>query len=314
MKTCSHCGAPNNDKDSFCMECGAPLNAAPAQGGAPAQGPSQPHGGYQPQGGPQRPMQGQPQQPQQPQQRNAYQQQAPGQQAPRGNYQSQGTSQSAPGQQRGYQQARPQQPQQPQRPQQQQQRPQQQAADFINRWKPEAPASLSQYVSDRIYQPFTRPYLTIPTYYRNFQSAISTCLREKYFTTSGRATRSEYWYFALFVLLVGLAVLFVLFLFNLIFANIGGGHSSSYSASRMLGGMVGSSILSMIFVFVFTCAVIIPSFTVTIRRLHDSGKSELFFIFGVIPFVGPLILAGLLLLDSDPFDNQYGKAPEEETK
>ena len=35
-----------------------------------------------------------------------------------------------------------------------------------------------------------------------FTEAIRTCLREKYFTFKGRASRSEYWYYTLFMFLV----------------------------------------------------------------------------------------------------------------
>jgi hypothetical protein len=66
---------------------------------------------------------------------------------------------------------------------------------------------------------------------RTFWEAIKVCLT-KYVDGKGRASRSEYWYFALFSFLVGLAT-----------------------------GGVGDILLFL------------PSITVSVRRLHDIGKS-----------------------------------------
>ena len=79
----------------------------------------------------------------------------------------------------------------------------------------------------------------------NFQNSIKTCFK-KYFDFSGRATRSEFWYFYLFIFLT-----YIIFLILLI----------------------GVSLHFLWIWTVFGIGIIIPSFAVTARRLHDVNKS-----------------------------------------
>ena len=82
----------------------------------------------------------------------------------------------------------------------------------------------------------------------DFGEAIKTCF-SKYFTISGRARRSEYWYFYLFTILLGIAA-------SVIDAIIGiGGEDLG-----LVGGLV-------------TLATFIPTITAQVRRLHDTGRS-----------------------------------------
>lgn len=133
-----------------------------------------------------------------------------------------------------------------------------------------------------------------PTYFRNFQSAVHTCLVDKYARFSGRATRSEYWFFYLFNLLAT----FGIFLINLPFLCFGDEY-------LFLGILVILYILYLI-------GMIVPNLSVGVRRLHDSGKSGWFMLFSLIPYVGGIIYFIFCLLGSDPYDNQYGLAPHEE--
>jgi uncharacterized membrane protein YhaH (DUF805 family) len=87
-----------------------------------------------------------------------------------------------------------------------------------------------------------------------FTESIATCF-SKYATFKGRATRSEFWWFYLFSLILGWA------------ASIAG-------AVMFIGGGVeemqfGADILSS---FV-TLALMVPTMAVSCRRLHDIGKS-----------------------------------------
>lgn len=134
----------------------------------------------------------------------------------------------------------------------------------------------------------------IPTYYRGFASAIRTCLLEKYLTFSGRATRSEYWFYYLFNVLVGLFFWVFIALFMMI-----------------LGPKVGG-VLSGILGLVYGVAALVTSLAAGVRRLHDTGKSGWLMLLGFIPVVGALILLVFFVLDSNPYDNAYGLAPHEE--
>ena len=88
-----------------------------------------------------------------------------------------------------------------------------------------------------------------------FQEAIRTCLA-KYATFTGRASRSEFWWFALFQVL---AVLVASFIYR------------HFGTLVMLG-------------------LLVPSIAVGVRRLHDIGKSGWLLLIGFIPLVGHLIL------------------------
>ena len=108
----------------------------------------------------------------------------------------------------------------------------------------------------------------------NFTTAISTCLSRKYFDFETRASRSEYWFFTLFLIIVG----------NIIFF---------FPPIWFLWG-------------VFTT---IPLFSSLARRLHDVGRSGWW---GLIALtgIGYLLLLFWLCTASDPNPNEYGNPPD----
>lgn len=113
---------------------------------------------------------------------------------------------------------------------------------------------------------------------------------KKYATFRGRASRSEYWYFFLFN-----------FLIQLIF----------------LGLIVFLPFLSEIFYIlsiIYTIAIILPSLSVGIRRLHDIGKSGWWYLIILIPFIGAIVLFIFAILDSVPEPNKYGLMPKNNNK
>ncbi len=106
----------------------------------------------------------------------------------------------------------------------------------------------------------------------------------KYAEFEGRSRRREYWFFALFYVLIAIAV-----------------------------GIL-SAILDWAFVLyiALTLVFIIPSLAVTVRRLHDIGKSGWFYFISLIPLVGSIILIVWMCTDSQPGSNQWGPNPKEE--
>ncbi len=84
-----------------------------------------------------------------------------------------------------------------------------------------------------------------------FGESIRTCF-SKYATFSGRASRSEYWWFFLFNFLVSLGC-----------------------------GMISDTLSGL-----FSLAVLLPSLAVGVRRLHDIDKSGWFLLVWLIPVVG----------------------------
>ena len=103
----------------------------------------------------------------------------------------------------------------------------------------------------------------------------------------GRASRSEYWWFQLFVILVAVAWVIVAVLFA---------SARVYSLITIVG----------IGILLFYLATIIPSFAVICRRLHDSDRSGWWFWITLIPYVGALILLIFLVLPSTPGHNKFG--------
>ena len=112
----------------------------------------------------------------------------------------------------------------------------------------------------------------------NFTTAVKTCFR-KYVDWNGRALRSEYWYFYLFVIL----------------------------------GVIATSILDaatglFIFTGLFYLAILLPMLFVTVRRLHDVGRSGWWMLISLIPLAG-LILLYWMIIEGDKGDNEYGPHP-----
>ena len=60
----------------------------------------------------------------------------------------------------------------------------------------------------------------------------------------------------------------------------------------------------------YSFVIIIPSLSIIVRRLHDTGKSGWMILLGLIPFAGVIIIFVFMLLDSQPGTNQYGPNPK----
>ena len=104
---------------------------------------------------------------------------------------------------------------------------------------------------------------------------------QKYAVFTGRARRSEYWYWTLFNICVSMLIYAV----------------ASYAKMPILSS-------------IWAIAVFIPSLAVAIRRLHDIGKSGYYYLFVLIPIVGPIILIIWFTKDSEEDTNEYGTNPK----
>lgn len=63
----------------------------------------------------------------------------------------------------------------------------------------------------------------------------------------------------------------------------------------------------------YALAMLIPGLAVSVRRLHDVGKSGWMLLIALIPLIGAIWLLVLMLTDSNPGENQYGSNPKEMT-
>jgi uncharacterized membrane protein YhaH (DUF805 family) len=119
-----------------------------------------------------------------------------------------------------------------------------------------------------------------------FQDAVRTVLTQKYADFSGRARRSEYWFWVLFYLIVQAIASII--------DNILGTRNSSGT------GLV-TSIASL--------ALLVPWLAVSARRLHDTGRSGWWTLLWIIPIVGWIILIVWWAQDSQG-ENKYGPSPK----
>lgn len=112
----------------------------------------------------------------------------------------------------------------------------------------------------------------------------ATVLR-KYFDFEGRARRTELWMFVL--------ISFVI--------------SSLLSILTLgLGFLERDVILKL-----YSIAVFIPCLAVTVRRLHDTGKSGFYLFYNLLPVVGQIIILIFLCTEGTPHKNKYGDDPKQ---
>jgi uncharacterized membrane protein YhaH (DUF805 family) len=115
---------------------------------------------------------------------------------------------------------------------------------------------------------------------RSFIGAIKTCF-SKYVGFSGRASRSEYWWF---------------FLFQIIVLAVAAGLDSA------IFGTLG------LFYFGVALVFFLPSLAAAVRRMHDGDRSGWFLLLYLIPFVGFIIVIVLLCLPGTDGPNRFDVA------
>jgi uncharacterized membrane protein YhaH (DUF805 family) len=124
-----------------------------------------------------------------------------------------------------------------------------------------------------------------PLYGASFGDAIRRFFK-KYADFTGRASRSEYWWFFLFAILI--AAVYEILLVSL--GTIGNGGRGF--------GPIGW-ILIVVYI-IWALAILVPSLALSWRRLHDANLPGPFFFLGFIPFVGGIILLVFYVLPSKP--------------
>jgi len=78
-------------------------------------------------------------------------------------------------------------------------------------------------------------------------------------------------------------------------------------------GLTAGELPYGVFYFLYALVVLIPGLAVTVRRLHDVGKSGWMILIALIPIIGAIWLLVLMVTDSNPEENQYGLNPKEVT-
>lgn len=114
----------------------------------------------------------------------------------------------------------------------------------------------------------------------------------QYADFNGRARRKEYW---MFVLINIMFMLVAMGFDNMLSIDFGGaGYGPIY--------------------LIYSLALVIPSFAVGIRRLHDTGRSGWMMLLSLIPLIGQIWLIVLFATEGNPGVNEYGSNPKEMTE
>ncbi len=114
-------------------------------------------------------------------------------------------------------------------------------------------------------------------------------IRHKYATFAGRAQRKEYWFFVLWycVFYLGLLQADALLMRGSADAPFGAGPLSA----------------------IFAVATLLPAAAITVRRLHDTGRSGWWALIGLVPLIGDLVIVVFAVQAGEPGPNRYGPDP-----
>jgi len=120
-------------------------------------------------------------------------------------------------------------------------------------------------------------------------TAVTTCF-QKYVDFQGRARRSEFWWWILFVIIVEIV-------------------------ARILDGFVDPPAPGVMFQYGFiygiaVLALLLPNITVAVRRLHDIGRSGWWLLLCFIPIIGWLVLLFWYVSKGTDGNNRFGPDPK----
>lgn len=117
----------------------------------------------------------------------------------------------------------------------------------------------------------------------------------KYAVFSGRASRSEYWYFVLFQCIVSVVLSLVFGLYDY------GPDGVRFTARNIAGSAVCS---------LYSLATLLPGLGVSVRRMHDIGKGGGWIFISLVPLVGVIWFIVLAATPGERYANRFGNAPE----
>lgn len=113
-----------------------------------------------------------------------------------------------------------------------------------------------------------------------FGNAVRSALTQ-YVGFTGRARRSEYWFFVLFTVLATVV-------------------------AAVIDAVIGAPVLGL----VVALGLLLPSLAVSVRRLHDTGRTGWWMLLGLVP-LGGIVLIVFACLDSEPGPNRFGPSPKQ---
>ena len=123
---------------------------------------------------------------------------------------------------------------------------------------------------------------------------------KRYADFSGRSRRKEFWSY---ILAVWVATFVLMYLDSALGL---GGTATSYAE----GGSVGFNMTGGVLTLLFALAILVPNIAVSVRRLHDVGKSGWMLLIGLIPLIGWIYLLVQYLQPGTAGPNAYGPDPK----
>ena len=134
--------------------------------------------------------------------------------------------------------------------------------------------------------------LWAPHYGASFPVATKRFFK-KYATFSGRASRSEYWWWTLAAVAVSIVL-------NIIIGA--GSTSSSLGSTPELGP---AAIFGYVLLGIWGLATFVPSLALSVRRLHDGNFSGWLLLLMLIPFLGAIAVLVFMILPSNPAGQRF---------
>ncbi|MEA3492424.1 MAG: DUF805 domain-containing protein [Campylobacterota bacterium] len=141
-----------------------------------------------------------------------------------------------------------------------------------------------------------------------FNRYFMETIKQRYAQFDGRASRSEFWYFALFSLIISIAL-------GILDGVLGTAYSYEVVTNTIATATVESTEMTVTQTIgymqtLYSLLILIPSIAVSIRRLHDIGKSGWWLLIAIVPIIGLFILLFFYVKDSQSGDNEYGENPK----
>jgi uncharacterized membrane protein YhaH (DUF805 family) len=136
---------------------------------------------------------------------------------------------------------------------------------------------------------------------RGLFEAIGVCFH-KYGTFTGRAARWEFWWWTLFQVLIAAAFdsMVVPQEIRNLALTTPSGHIPPLDPTHATVQLIGS---------LFSLVLLLPTLAVSVRRLHDTGRSGWWYLFGIIPIVGWITMLVWFCRKGTEGDNRFGADP-----
>ena len=135
---------------------------------------------------------------------------------------------------------------------------------------------------------------------------VKKVITKDYCNYRDRSRRAEFWYFSL----VASIIIFILELPLTIFAS-NQTQEKDYQGNvkpvELSGGLYAYTVIIF---FVIFGLIFLPTLSLSVRRLHDIGRSGCWLWILLIPGLGEIVLIIFWILDSEPNENNWGASPK----